>query len=119
MLAFDTGPGNVMIDHVMRVRCGVGYDKDGEVAARGTVLSDLLAQLQEDARGLFNRPPPRSASRLGLDFGSEYADRILQANEAAGAGALTEDLILWRLLPCSRLFLWRGRWWVEFKQGDS
>lgn len=98
MLAFDTGPGNVIIDHVMRVRCGVGYDKDSEVAARGTVLSDLLAQLQEDARGLFNRPPPRSASRLGLDFGSEYADRILQANEGAAAAVSTGNLVLWRLL---------------------
>ncbi|BCS24196.1 uncharacterized protein APUU_40640S [Aspergillus puulaauensis] len=87
MLAFDTGPGNVMIDHVMRVRCNAQYDKDGEVAARGTVLRDLLEQLQEESRAFFGRSPPRSAWRL--DFGSEYADRILQANESA----LTEDLV--------------------------
>lgn len=87
MLAFDTGPGNVMIDHFMRVRCNTAYDKDGEVAAQGTVLEDLLEKLQQDAKGFFRRTPPRSAWRL--DFGSEYADRILQAY----ASRKSEDLV--------------------------
>lgn len=45
MMAFDTGPGNVMIDHVVKARTGRGYDKDGELAAKGKPIEPLLAQL--------------------------------------------------------------------------
>ncbi|KAL4951096.1 Anhydro-N-acetylmuramic acid kinase [Aspergillus filifer] len=89
MMAFDTGPGNVMIDHVMRARLGRGYDKDGEVAASGTAIHSLLEKLNSDARGFFERSPPRSAWRL--DFGSFYADSILQ--DKAYASARTEDIV--------------------------
>lgn len=83
--AFDTGPGNVMIDHVMRVRLGKEYDQDGQTAAKGTVVSPLLDELM--AREFFQRKPPRSAWRL--DFGSSYADDILRRYSASS----TEDLV--------------------------
>jgi anhydro-N-acetylmuramic acid kinase len=85
MMAFDTGPGNVMLDHVIRARTGRSYDKDGEVAARGQIIKSLLAELQ--GHEFFLRKPPRSAWRL--DFGSRYADDILQRY----ASASTEDLM--------------------------
>ncbi|KEY64558.1 hypothetical protein S7711_03624 [Stachybotrys chartarum IBT 7711] len=85
MMAFDTGPGNVMIDHIVKARTGNGYDKDGELAARGTVIQALLEEcLQHD---FFGRQPPRSAWRL--DFGAGYADAILKKY----ASASTEDLL--------------------------
>lgn len=34
MMAFDTGPGNVMLDHAARVLLGQPYDKNGECAVR-------------------------------------------------------------------------------------
>ena len=37
MMAFDTGPGNVMLDHAARVLLGKPYDADGAAAARGKV----------------------------------------------------------------------------------
>ncbi|CAH0056914.1 unnamed protein product [Clonostachys solani] len=85
MMAFDTGPGNVIIDHVARVRTGQGYDKDGQLAAKGTIIQKLLDELfQHD---FYGRQPPRSAWRL--DFGAAYADDILQRY----ANRSTEDLL--------------------------
>ena len=85
MMAFDTGPGNVMIDHTMRARLGKEYDRDGETAARGQVIQPLLDELMQ--RDFFLRKPPRSAWRL--DFGSSYADDILSRHTDAS----TEDLV--------------------------
>lgn len=82
--AFDTGPGNVMIDHLMRARLGKEYDEDGQAAAKGKVIAPLMGELM--ARDFFLRQPPRSAWRL--DFGSSYEDDIL----ARYSTASTEDL---------------------------
>lgn len=73
MMAFDTGPGNVMIDHVMRAKYGRAYDKNGEVARSGKVDQKLMERLKE--HDFFKRPVPRSAWRL--DFGSSYADAFM------------------------------------------
>ncbi len=78
MKAFDTGPGNVMIDHSMRVLFGRGYDKDGEVAASGQVHPEMIEWLLDHP--FYARKPPRSAWRL--DFGSAYADRMLETWKA-------------------------------------
>jgi anhydro-N-acetylmuramic acid kinase len=73
MMAFDTGPGNVMMDHVMRARLNLPYDKNGEVARGGRVDEEMLSELK--AHDYFKRPIPRSAWRL--DFGSSYADGMM------------------------------------------
>jgi anhydro-N-acetylmuramic acid kinase len=73
MMAFDTGPGNVMIDHVARLKLGKSYDKNGETARTGKVDQKLMAQLKD--HDFFKRPIPRSAWRL--DFGSTYADTFI------------------------------------------
>lgn len=73
MMAFDTGPGNVMIDQAMRALFGKECDEDGATAASGTVDEALLAELKKHS--FFARPVPRSAWRL--DFGADYADDFL------------------------------------------
>jgi anhydro-N-acetylmuramic acid kinase len=73
MMAFDTGPGNVMIDHVTRVKLGQSYDKDGAVARTGKVDEALMTHFKN--HDYFKRPVPRSAWRL--DFGSTYADAFI------------------------------------------
>jgi anhydro-N-acetylmuramic acid kinase len=73
MMAFDTGPGNVMIDHVMRVKFGKPYDNDGAIARSGKVDAKLMARFKD--HDYFKRPIPRSAWRL--DFGSTYADTFI------------------------------------------
>lgn len=73
MMAFDTGPGNVMLDHACKLLLNRSYDKDGEVAASGNVDATMLAFLL--GHDYFKRPIPRSAWRR--DFGAEYADKVL------------------------------------------
>ncbi|CAH0044290.1 unnamed protein product [Clonostachys solani] len=85
MMAFDTGPGNVMIDHIARVRTDRGYDKDGELASKGSIIQPLLDQLHQHE--FYTRKPPRSAWRL--DFGAAYADAIMEQY----ASSSTEDIV--------------------------
>lgn len=98
MMAFDTGPGNVMIDHVAKVRTGRAYDKDGELAAHGSVIEPLLEKLLQHE--FFKRKPPRSAWRL--DFGSAYADRILADNAAESTEDLLATLTMFTALSIER-----------------
>ena len=90
MMAFDTGPGNVMIDHVMKVREKKPYDAGGALAARGQVIQDLLAKLQ--GHHFFLRKPPRSAWRL--DFGGAYAKQILDDYKTESTENLLATLTL-------------------------
>lgn len=74
MMAFDTGPGNVMLDHAAQALLGKPYDRNGETAEKGKVDQAMLERLMDHP--YFKRPVPRSAWRL--DFGSEYADQKLE-----------------------------------------
>mgnify|MGYP003791664887 CR=1 FL=1 len=61
MLAFDTGPGNAMIDDWVR-RCGLGdMDRGGHLAGQGQVDGAGLAALM--ANDYFARTPPKSLDR--------------------------------------------------------
>lgn len=85
MMAFDTGPGNVMIDHAIKRLEGKPYDANGDTARRGTIIPELLDELT--AHEFFSRPVPRSAWRL--DFGSTYADEAIDRYVSRS----TEDLL--------------------------
>lgn len=78
MRAFDTGPGNVMLDHATRHLFHQSYDPNGSIAASGTINEPMLAELLRHP--FFARKPPRSAWRL--DFGAEYADEVLSRYSA-------------------------------------
>ena len=77
LLAFDTGPGNVVIDAVVeRVTDGRRtYDEDGELAAQGTVDDGLVARHLDDE--YFARAPPKTTGRERFD--AAYVDRFLEA----------------------------------------
>lgn len=65
-LAFDTGPGNGMIDLLVQAR-GLGrYDADGALAAAGTVDADILAAYL--AHPYFAAAPPKSLDRYDFDL---------------------------------------------------
>ena len=74
VVAFDTGPGNMVVDAVMEELFGRRYDRDGRVAASGRVLDGVIARLLR-AR-FFRQKPPRTAGRE--EFGREYAGRFIQ-----------------------------------------
>jgi anhydro-N-acetylmuramic acid kinase len=74
IVAFDTGPGNMVIDAVMQELFGRRYDRDGEVAAAGRVHEGVVAGLRRAP--FFRRRPPRTAGRE--EFGRDYAARFLR-----------------------------------------
>lgn len=74
VVAFDTGPGNMVIDAVMEGLFGRRYDRDGKVAASGQVHEEVIAQLMRAS--FFRQKPPRTAGRE--EFGREYVDRFLR-----------------------------------------
>jgi anhydro-N-acetylmuramic acid kinase len=62
LTAFDTGPGNALLDDLMRARIGAEFDKDGEIARRGTTDKAVLyALLTSD---FFTAKPPKSLDRF-------------------------------------------------------
>ncbi len=61
LLAFDTGPGNALIDDWMRERTGHALDDNGRTAARGRPDEPLLAWLL--IHPFFSRRPPKSLDR--------------------------------------------------------
>lgn len=74
VLAFDTGPGNMVIDQLMRHFFGKPFDHNGRVAMRGTILKPLLAEMLHAS--YFRRKPPKTAGRE--EFGEGYAQTILR-----------------------------------------
>jgi anhydro-N-acetylmuramic acid kinase len=72
--AFDTGPGNMVIDALMDELFGKRYDRDGKVAASGQALDRVITQLIRAS--FFGQKPPRTAGRE--EFGREYTARFLR-----------------------------------------
>jgi len=75
VLAFDTGPGNMLIDRVAHhvTRGKARYDAGGRMAGRGRVHEPLLAQLLRHP--YLRRRPPKSTGREM--FGTQVADALL------------------------------------------
>ncbi len=80
--ASDVGPGNMLIDGVVRALTQGErlYDEDGAWAARGRVCPELLEELLQHP--FFARPFPKSTGRE--EFGEALARRVLQRAEALG-----------------------------------
>ena len=78
LLAFDTGPGNALIDDAVHAAIGASYDEDGALAAQGHVHDDVLTALLSDP--YFAALPPKSLDRNAFDpslvAGLELPDAI-------------------------------------------
>ncbi len=66
ILAFDTGPGNGLIDDWCARKIGVPIDRDGTLAARGQVNTPALAALMRAPQ--IQAPPPKSLDRQAFDL---------------------------------------------------
>ena len=84
--AFDTGPGNMVIDQLAR-KGGNELDRDGAAAARGRVSSAVLAASL--AHPYFARNGPRSTGRE--EFGAPFAQQLLAGVKAEG-GSLDDAI---------------------------
>jgi anhydro-N-acetylmuramic acid kinase len=79
--AFDTGPGNALLDDLMRARNGSEFDKDGEIAQRGTTDKAVLyALLTSD---FFAKKPPKSLDRFHFHDKALTAVAHLSTEDAA------------------------------------
>lgn len=83
-LAFDTGPANAPINDLMMERCGLPYDKDGALAAKGKVVDGALELFLEEP--YFRRMPPKSLDRD--DFGL-MLDLVRELDDADAAATMT------------------------------
>ena len=98
LVAFDTGPANMVLDGLMsRTTNGrVSMDRDGRLAARGQIDGRLLAKLL--AHPYLSQVPPKSTGREA--FGAKMLDELLTMQQA-------------RQLPIEDLLATCSRWTAE------
>ncbi|MGA9307335.1 MAG: anhydro-N-acetylmuramic acid kinase, partial [Candidatus Sulfotelmatobacter sp.] len=94
--AFDTGPGNMVIDSVTEKLFGKPFDRGGKIAASGKVLDKVIRGMLQ--RDFFRRKPPKTAGReeFGREFVSEFlrsCGRSRKQDVVATATALTAKSI--------------------------
>ena len=87
VIAFDTGPGNMVIDACTQRLFGRPYDKNGKIAKEGTVHDKLLSFGMR--KHYFFSRPPKSCGRE--QFGTRYVDRLLA--KAAELGVAADDIV--------------------------
>jgi anhydro-N-acetylmuramic acid kinase len=92
VMAFDTGPGNMLMDQLVQKLFSKAYDRNGAIAARGQVLEPVIARMLRAP--YFGQKPPKTAGRE--EYGRQYAQaffklcgRAAQPDVIATATALT------------------------------
>jgi anhydro-N-acetylmuramic acid kinase len=110
ILAFDTGPGNALIDDWVHRHIGAAADMDGALARAGRVSAEHVARFLENP--FFDRPPPKSLDRddfrdvdpVGLSL-EDGAATLTEMTASAVAAAIRH----FRAPPCEWLVTGGGR----------
>ena len=102
-LAFDSGPGNALIDQWVAREGGVPFDADGAIASEGGVIAAVVARYLD--LPFFSRSGPKSldrndfsldlAGRMELADGARTLGRGDRGGDFGGAGQLPEQPTLW------------------------
>lgn len=89
VLAFDTGPGNMVIDGIVQQLTDgqAAFDEDGRRAAQGSVHEGLLSELMEHL--YLGKRPPKTTGRE--DFGEPFVHQVLE--RARALNLLHEDIV--------------------------
>ncbi|MBS9803183.1 anhydro-N-acetylmuramic acid kinase AnmK [Bacillus toyonensis] len=74
VIAFDTGPGNMIIDEVCQRLFQLPYDQNGRSAKQGVVVDEILTYCMNHP--FLNMKPPKSTGRE--QFGREFVSELLQ-----------------------------------------
>jgi anhydro-N-acetylmuramic acid kinase len=99
LMAFDTGPANMVIDRCMKQLFSKSFDRNGTLAKRGKVAQSVVDALLHE--NYFAAPPPKSCGRE--QFGDAFAERFIalcrrihasDADVVATATAFTAQSIL-------------------------
>jgi anhydro-N-acetylmuramic acid kinase len=107
MMAFDTGPGNMVIDACMQQLYGKAFDRGGAIARQGRVISPVVARVLEEK--YFSAAPPKSCGRE--QFGADFVARFISLCRKAGASdadviATATGLTAESVLHGYRKFVW-------------
>ena len=103
LIAFDTGPGNALLDDWMLKHAGVAFDEGGETSAKGRVSDDIVRDALNDP--FFSTPPPKSLDRnafgkfaicgLGLEDGAATLAAISATSIVKAREHMPEEPSLW------------------------
>jgi anhydro-N-acetylmuramic acid kinase len=105
LMAFDTGPANMVIDALMQSGFGKGFDRGGKVAASGRVLGHVIAEVLRDP--YFAALPPKSCGRE--EYGSAFVERFRRMCGSATAAdmvATATELTAVSILDAYGRFCW-------------
>lgn len=107
-VAFDTGPGNALMDDWVAGTTDLTCDLDGQISARGRVDSTTLSRLLDNP--YFDAPPPKSLDRL--DFSIDAVRHLSTEDGAATLARFTCETIASNLrhlpAPPSRILVTGG-----------
>jgi anhydro-N-acetylmuramic acid kinase len=82
VIAFDTGPGNMVMDTLTEQLFSKPFDREGKIAALGRVLDHVVMRFLGER--FFRQRPPKTAGRE--EFGREFAREFLRACRARRSG---------------------------------
>ena len=91
LIAFDTGPGNALVNDWMQAQAGELLDRDGAAAARGRVHRDRLAT--NSGQAYLDRRPPKSLDRNDFHGVLAAMEGLSTEDGAATLTAFTADCV--------------------------
>jgi len=104
ILAFDTGPGNALIDDWVRRHTGAAADFDGALARTGRARETHVARFLEDR--YFARRPPKSLDR------DDFRDAVPHGLSLADGAATLTEMTAAAVAACRRYFPAPAREWL-------
>lgn len=72
VIAFDTGPGNMLIDQVCNLAYGKKYDENGDIAKSGNLMINVFEQLKKDKYNSQNPPKSTGKEKYNPMFINKY-----------------------------------------------
>lgn len=109
VIAFDTGPGNMIIDQIVTKMTNekLKYDKNGEIAAEGSINNKMLNELM--GHSFINQPPPKTTGRE--EFGREFSIKIY--NKYRKKGVELKDIVATVTYFTVKSIVYNYRKWVR------
>ncbi len=88
-VAFDTGPGNALIDQWVQMNAGIPYDDGGRISSEGHAFREIVDAYLSDP--FFEKPAPKSLDRF--DFGLDAVAGLELSDGARTLAAVTAESI--------------------------
>ncbi|WP_027340771.1 anhydro-N-acetylmuramic acid kinase AnmK [Halonatronum saccharophilum] len=106
--AFDTGPGNMIIDAIVSLitKGELGYDKDGKLGGKGKVIPHLLDELMSTP--YIQAKPPKTTGRE--DFGLQFSKKLF--TRCRELGIKDEDMVATVTAFTARSIAYNYKRWV-------